>query len=38
VFLAAPELAEESAEGAAERVTARPHPDVKAQADPLTTR
>ncbi|XVQ87436.1 GtrA family protein [Microbispora siamensis] len=38
VFLAAPELAEESAEGAVERVGARPHPDVKAQADPLTTR
>ncbi|GGO04744.1 hypothetical protein GCM10011574_15830 [Microbispora bryophytorum] len=33
VFLAAPELAEDSVEGAG----ARPHPDVKAQADPLTT-
>ncbi|MBB2742566.1 GtrA family protein [Microbispora sp. NBRC 16548] len=37
VFLAAPELAEEPVEGAVERVGARPHPDVKAQADPLTT-
>ncbi|MEN3540848.1 GtrA family protein [Microbispora sp. ZYX-F-249] len=34
VFLAAPQLAEESVEGAG----VRPHPEVKAQADPLTTR
>ncbi|MBD3144088.1 GtrA family protein [Microbispora camponoti] len=33
VFLAAPELAEDAVEG----TDARPHPDVKAQADPLTT-
>ncbi|MGI5161003.1 GtrA family protein [Microbispora sp. CA-102843] len=33
VFLAAPKLAEEAVEGAG----ARSHPDVKAQADPLTT-
>ncbi|MBE3008882.1 GtrA family protein [Microbispora sp. NEAU-D428] len=42
VFLAAPSLAEEpageTAEGAVERADVRPHPDVKAQADPLTTR
>ncbi|MEV4457118.1 GtrA family protein [Microbispora sp. NPDC049633] len=34
VFLAAPELTEQSADGAG----VRPHPEVKAQADPLTTR
>ncbi len=34
VFLAVPELADEPVEGAG----ARPHPEVKAQADPVTTR